>query len=129
MSKIVALDYDNTVTSNLPLMNSMVSLLKSEGYEVIIVTRRNLEGDNRDLEEFAEKHGLNCIFSEGLQKKQVCEGLGVFPSIWVDDYPGGIPNHTELSSEYSRSIINNNAYGLTIERNKNAKKTSNKSRR
>lgn len=118
MSKIVALDFDVTVTDNIEVIHSLVKTFQSNGYTVVVVTSRNIDGDNKELLNFAESYGLKCIFAEGLQKKEVCSALGIAPHIWIDDNPSTIPDLTELSSGYAQGVINSRLYQETVDRNK-----------
>lgn len=95
---IVALDYDGTYTVDPDTFDQVVHLFNrsGSGNKVMFVTYRSRDRaqGNADIEEDAERLGLDIIYTNGLQKKDMIEA-----DIWIDDKPELIPTLTSLHAE------------------------------
>lgn len=96
----VALDFDETVTTNPQIWGFVVEVLKQNGFDVRIVTARPDFGDNSDIEDFACKHDIKVVYCEGSPKSEVCNNLNWIPNIWIDDCPVNIPSKNEFLEYY-----------------------------
>ena len=102
----IAVDFDNTITTNKPLWKEIIKLFTSSGYEVKIITARvsygtyqdNLINKNSDIFDFSAETGIDIIFCCGEQKSDYYKA-----DIWIDDYPLGIPS-LEAINEFKEQI-------------------------
>ena len=86
MNKVlkIALDYDETFTSDRSFWSNFVILSKISNHQIVFVTyRTNREVDNNsDIESDAITCGINVIYSQGQPKRTVFDA-----DIWIDDSP------------------------------------------
>lgn len=87
----IAIDYDCTLTADLPLFTMFTRGAKANGHEVKIVTFRHPDNKTDGIEQAAQDLGIEIIFTDHQQKQQVCEEIGWEPDIWIDDKPMHIP--------------------------------------
>ncbi len=76
------LDFDDTVTRNMPMFIDIVNTILKHGGDIYIVTARAENGWCYELREFVEETGLTVIFSEATAKQDIAE-----IDIWIDDFP------------------------------------------
>jgi hypothetical protein len=84
---LIALDYDQTYTTDPELWDDFVKNCIEKGHEVICVTMRfdnDVEGTP-----VLESIGKHCrvIFTGRLAKLSFVKDMGIFPDIWIDDRP------------------------------------------
>lgn len=94
----IAVDYDGTFTLNPVAFSRVIRVLKQTGADIRIVTSRNTNGDNEELEGVSKFLEIPVVYCSGQQKKTVCQGLGWVPDIWVDNEAHTIPHNSELVS-------------------------------
>ena len=94
----IALDYDDTYTSNFVLWSQIVRLLKSHGCDVRFVTARVDYGIgyNGDIRASAIGLDIPIIYCDHKSKESVCKSIGWVPDIWIDDTPIGIPSRETI---------------------------------
>lgn len=86
MSLIIALDFDDTYTSDPVLFGEFAKLAKDRGHYVMVVTYRRASYGVSDIE--AALPGVEIVTTEGQQKRQYLLDNGFpEPSIWIDDMP------------------------------------------
>lgn len=87
--KIVALDYDDTLTSNPEAWLAVAETLHNGGFDVYIVTYRyNNSEESTELEYLKHYDYISGIVFTGRKAKdKTCRGLGIYVSIWIDDNP------------------------------------------
>lgn len=76
------LDFDDTVTKNIPLFTTIVDAIYKHGGEVYIVTARQQNGWCEKLRSFHEDTGVAVIFTGATAKRDLAE-----IDIWIDDFP------------------------------------------
>jgi len=82
---LIALDYDNTVTTDPELWKNFVVMALRRGHRVAIVTMRfPIESD--DIDPWI-KATLPILFTCRKAKKPWLEKQGIMPDIWIDDTP------------------------------------------
>lgn len=88
-NKIIAIDYDDTISSNIEEWTQIISLFASFGAIVYIVTYRgSTQFDDMVLD---IPHVKDTIFTNATAKKQYCEEVaGIQVDIWIDDMPESI---------------------------------------
>ncbi len=85
MAKIVAIDYDDTLSLNLPLWRELIEVFHSYGYEVYIITyRHSTQFSDMDLQ---IPHVKDYVFTGAIAKRKYCIDCGIHIDIWIDDSP------------------------------------------
>lgn len=102
----IALDYDKTYNLDKDFWNDVVSIARTYGHEVRIVTARSpvddpLTPDRRD--------GIPIIYCDGIAKRFFCHWFaekdgGVNnrswdPDVWIDDKPEGVGQNSNATKE------------------------------
>lgn len=86
----IALDYDDTFTSDIGLFKSFVKRALFKKHEVKFVTIRGAIG-NTDIETHAKEMGIEVVYCDGKQKSHCYKA-----DIWLDDSPVMIPSYLDL---------------------------------
>lgn len=92
----IALDYDQTVTTDPDFWYAFRELVASYGHDVRIVTARSPTKDNID------KHLVDVpiIYCDGVAKRFVCHHFHDWdPDIWIDDKPQSVDNNSTATKE------------------------------
>lgn len=86
---VVAIDFDETITTNPDGWLKIMNLMHSLGMEIYVVTYRYPHhGEEMDLEYLKYEDCVKGLVFTGRQgKKKFCEGLQIFVDIWIDDNP------------------------------------------
>jgi len=88
--KVVAVDYDDTISHNDTGWLSVLLALEHLGYQVIIVTYRKHNCCPQDLD-FLVKKGYKVYFTGQCGKRDwLKEVHGIEVDIWIDDTPESI---------------------------------------
>lgn len=96
----LAMDYDDTYTSDPKTMRAVIRCFQTNGHKVTIVTMRCPEKDWVDEFKFLkDNYDVDTIFCDGQAKKEVVEKLGVKIDWWMDDKPEGIVNGSAYTPE------------------------------
>jgi hydroxymethylpyrimidine pyrophosphatase-like HAD family hydrolase len=85
---LIALDYDDTFTSDTQCWREVIEVLKKHGHEVFIATSRFNTLENR--REIKESTGLEALFCAHNAKAETARGQYINPDIWIDDDPWAI---------------------------------------
>lgn len=96
-NKIIAIDYDDTLSISPPMWMEIIPMLQVFGFEVCIVTYRSDVSyawgygtfDNSDMQ-WAIDICDNVIFTNGKSKRNFCAQHDIYPLIWIDDTPEAI---------------------------------------
>ena len=87
---IIALDYDETFTTDPVAWGLVAMLLEKAGHNVILVTYRHEELDAAPLLDAIKQAGIDCYFTDGKAKGKFMEDLGIKVDIWIDDNPKSV---------------------------------------
>lgn len=84
--KLIAIDYDHTITTDVVLWLMIIRMLTRRGHSVVIATMR-FEHEKKSMDARVI-HAVPQIICTGRKaKKYVLAAMGIFPDIWVDDTP------------------------------------------
>lgn len=86
MKKIIAIDYDKTITLDPTLWRGFIKDAKGRGFKVLLVTMRAPEDNTNELRKMG-KVVDKVIFTCKKAKKPFLEKMGIYPDVWVDDSP------------------------------------------
>lgn len=92
----ISIDFDDTYTRDPQLWNEFIRTAKAAGHIVYCVTAR---GEQYEEEEYLKVRPTigqhvgqdNCIFTDGMQKRQFCLDKNIRIHVWIDDMPEAIP--------------------------------------
>lgn len=84
--KIIALDYDGTITTNFPFWLQFIRSAVEAGYFVVIVTMR-APHEVRSMHPSVLEACEWIVPTSRAAKLKYCQDRGLNPSIWVDDMP------------------------------------------
>lgn len=90
---LVALDFDGTYTLDPELWNNVIDMFKRADHNVICVTMRYPE-EGSEVELTIGKR-CDIIYTSRLAKEPYLNNLGIYPNIWIDDYPAFIFNNAD----------------------------------
>lgn len=89
--KLIAIDFDNTLTALSVSGVAMVRLLQSHEHRVVCVTSREITDENIEaVEGWMEAHGLSDLavfFTARESKVEYMARLGMSVDIWIEDDP------------------------------------------
>lgn len=87
--KVVALDYDDTLTSNPYAWLAVAAILHNGGFDVYIVTYRYDNAEESSELEYLKHYDYisGIVFTGRKAKDATCRKLGIYVSIWIDDNP------------------------------------------
>jgi hypothetical protein len=86
LKPIIALDYDGTITLNIPFWINFIKQAEEAGFRVCIVTMRYPdEKDSMDDRVLEACPWL--VTTQRRAKKEFCALFGIYPAIWIDDRP------------------------------------------
>ena len=94
----IAVDYDGTYSAAPDMWSDIISIMKSHGADVRIVTHRHEVLDNIDN---VIDPPVKVIYTDGVAKEWFCKRRGDFwsPDVWVDDRPRTIFENGPLTQE------------------------------
>ena len=89
LNKIIAIDYDDTISLNIEAWKQIINLFTSLGAIVYVVTyRSSTQFDDMCLDIPNVK---DTIFTNAIAKKKYCEDVAnIDVDIWIDDLPESI---------------------------------------
>ena len=97
-SLLIAIDYDDTWTSDPEMWREIARLMESRGHTVMIATGR--KGWSDDMERGKVLGGIEIIYcGNDLKERAVRAQTGRTVDIWIDDMPGMIQNCQILSGD------------------------------
>lgn len=92
----VAIDFDDTFTSDVDTWREVIVLLQRSGHRVICVSaRRNEIGHRQELMR-ALPDGVKVLLAYDVPKRLYAKSQGVDVDIWIDDAPESIPTKDDL---------------------------------
>lgn len=89
--KVVAVDFDETISDNESGWLRVLELLEKIGYHVVVCTWRTPETYPEDLQ-FLVDRGYRIFYTSLQAKKEFMAAQGINVSIWIDDNPFAILN-------------------------------------
>lgn len=89
--KVIAVDFDDTISDNESGWLRVLALFEKIGYHVVICTWRTPETYPEDLQFLVDK-GYAVFYTSLQSKKDFMEAQGINVSIWIDDNPFAILN-------------------------------------
>jgi len=87
---LIAIDFDDTLTTDSVLWSKFIESAKSLGHRVICITaRRDTEDNNESIERWMTMHGVHLpVYFTGLSSKvEHAKKIGLKVDIWIDDDP------------------------------------------
>lgn len=90
-SRIVAIDFDNTITADPDFYIALVQVYRERGWEPIICTLRDNMDDNLlEIREKLQDEGIRIYTTDGRKKRAFMLHQGISVGLWIDDYFPGI---------------------------------------
>lgn len=89
--KVIAFDYDETISDNEPLWLQVMLALEKGGYHVIVCTWRTPTTYPEDLKFLVDK-GFKVYYTSGQAKQVYMAKQKIRVDIWIDDNPWAILN-------------------------------------
>ena len=89
--KVIAVDFDETISDNEAGWTLVLSLLEKIGYHVVICTMRRPTDYPEDLKFLVDK-GYKIYYTSHQAKQKYMAAQGIKVAIWVDDNPTAILN-------------------------------------
>ena len=89
----IAIDFDDTFTTDETLWAGFIHSAKSRGHEILCVTsRRDSEDSLKEINRRFEFHSIQIrvIFSNRKSKVDTMKDKGIRVDIWIDDLPYGL---------------------------------------
>lgn len=96
--KVIAVDFDETISDNPIAWLSVMKTLELAGYHVIVVTWRKPDSWPEDLQFLVDK-GYAIYYTSLHAKNEYMKKLGIDVHIWIDDNPFAILNDAENISQ------------------------------
>lgn len=93
--RVVAFDFDETISDNPPAWLKVMASLERSGYQVVVVTWRTPQTYPEDLQFLVDK-GYKIYYTSFQAKRKYMESIGVNISIVVDDNPWAWDNDAEV---------------------------------
>ena len=88
----IALDFDDTYTRDPELWDQFISIARSRGHDIRVVTFRKSTMRDSALDNI----GIPVIYTEFTQKRKFTNKLGWIVDVWIDDSPEFIVNPVVL---------------------------------
>lgn len=86
-SKVIAIDYDNTVTADPEFFKQLIDKYRQKNWEPVICTLR--EGSKEDIDAIRAllyDTDIKIYTSNGHRKQQFLLSLGIKVNLWIDDF-------------------------------------------
>lgn len=90
--KVIAIDFDETISDNERGWLKVMELLERVGYHVVVCTWRRPTQYPEDLKFLVDK-GFAVYYTSGHAKQEYMELQGIDVAIWIDDNPFAILNN------------------------------------
>ena len=96
--KVVAVDFDETISDNETGWVKVLELLEKIGYHVVICTWRTPDTYPEDLKFLVDK-GYTEFYTSLRAKREYMKEQGIEVAIWIDDNPWAVDNdaHNRLA--------------------------------
>lgn len=97
-SRIVAIDFDNTITADVDFYLGLIDAYRNRDWEPVVCTLRDNEDDNLlEIHEKLHDAGIRVYTTDGKKKRAYMLHEGISVGMWIDDYfPGIIQFGTSL---------------------------------
>jgi len=92
--KVIAIDFDETISDNEHAWLLVMQLLERQGYHVVVCTWRLPTYYPEDLQFLVDK-GFKVYYTSLQAKHEYMKSQGVNVAIWIDDNPFAILNNAE----------------------------------
>lgn len=90
-SRIVALDFDNTITADTEFYIQLIQALRREDWEPIVCTLRDSASENlQEIHGRLQDEGIRVYTTDGCKKRAFMLHQGISVALWIDDYFPGI---------------------------------------
>lgn len=90
-SRIIAIDFDNTITADPDFYLSLIKVYRESGWEPIVCTLRDDMDDNLlEIRERLQGDGMRIYTTDGRKKRAFMLHQGISVGLWIDDYFPGI---------------------------------------
>lgn len=99
---LIALDYDNTYSTDPTNWKAFVKQMQQYGYTFICATSRPKTAENKRILGCSIGEFMPIIFCNHEPKKRICDRLGYPVDIWIDDRPQTIPVAARQSYSYHK---------------------------
>ena len=93
--KVVAVDFDETISDNPEAWLRVMKTLEIVGYQVVVCTWRSPSTYPEDLQFLVDK-GYKIYYTSFTAKQEYMKRLGIEVAIWIDDNPFAILNDAEV---------------------------------
>ncbi|MDQ5770936.1 hypothetical protein [Thiothrix subterranea] len=92
-SRIIAIDFDNTITADPDFYLALIKRYRESGWEPIVCTLRDDMDDNLlEIRERLQGDGMRIYTTDGRKKRAFMLHQGISVGLWIDDYfPAIIP--------------------------------------
>lgn len=91
----IAIDFDDTFTSDIALWSKIIRFIQIQGYKVICATSRRDCSEHDYLKQILPE-GVYIVYCSNEFKKPACEKAGYNVKIWIDDSPGCIEKSSNI---------------------------------
>lgn len=90
-SRVVAIDFDNTITADPEFYLGLIAAYRHHGWEPIICSLRDDLADNRmEIREKLHDDGIRIYTTDGRKKRAFMLYQGISVGLWIDDFFPGI---------------------------------------
>ena len=94
-SNQIAIDWDNTISTDKPFFKELILKLQKTGFNPCICTLRAPDKEDREeIYGFLEETQIPIYFTDGKPKRRYLKNLGITIHIWIDDFYPGISLHS-----------------------------------
>lgn len=96
----IAIDWDETFTADREFFQDFIMLARKYGHKTYIVTMRSSQLDAiSEADDLLYNYETDIIYCDGQPKRKICESLGHFFDIFIDDKPEGICNGSSFTAD------------------------------
>jgi hypothetical protein len=94
-SKYIAIDWDNTVSADPEFFIDLIHKFQKAGYTPFICTLRAPDRENiAEIKSVLEARNIAIYLTDGQDKRDYMQDLGVDVHLWIDDFYPGICRET-----------------------------------
>ncbi len=86
-SRIVAIDFDNTITADVDFYLDLIDAYRSRDWEPVVCTLRDNDDDNLiEIRDKLHDVGIRIYTTDGKKKRAFMLHEGISVGLWIDDY-------------------------------------------
>lgn len=90
-SRVIAIDFDNTITADVDFYLDLIDAYRNHDWEPIICTLRDdLHGNLEEIHDKVHDAGIKVYTTDGKRKRAFMLHEGISVGLWIDDYFPGI---------------------------------------